>query len=304
MAHRRAGSCRVPAARPRVLCGLFLAALLVASSAHAHRTVRFLIAVPGTVADATQAFAPLQSWLEAALDHVVEPVSASDWESRLDVWRTTRPEVVLADPVAYAACRASVAPAAVVAIESRTYYTVVVARPESRTGSLAFLRGAYIALGERGSAVGHLEPLTMLAGAGLSPADVRALHLEPDMAWKALTRGMVAAAAMEYAEFRVHAGDEADDFTIIASGEPLPPDILFLDENAGAEMARLLKEALARDRQGLEVAMAAAAARYGGARIDWVADDDPSIVEEQYARSLAVDGLLGPPPCVDSRAAR
>ena len=122
---------------------------------------------PSTIIKDNQA---LKKYLERRLEKTIDLVVATDYSSMIEAVRHGRIDVAYFGPLSYclAKSKCEIEPfAAKVQDGSPTYQAIVVANANSAIKTLADIKGAQVAFGDKASTSSHLIPKSMLAGAGL-----------------------------------------------------------------------------------------------------------------------------------------
>lgn len=240
---------------------------LRAAPVYAHQVAGF--AAPTLVESASgPSLDALRRWLQGILRHEVAFFSIEEPGRVTGALREGRIDLALLDPGDYAALLGAAEIKPIASIWLPAHSAVIVAR-KAALGALSDLRGKKLALGTFDSAAGHLQPMALVARAGLDPRrDIITLHVAPTVGWRALNQGDVAALAMAYRQFLELAGLDRQRLRILARGEPLPPDVLVAGPHLDSAALSTLRTAIERSPEALANLLARALPwRYAEARI-------------------------------------
>ncbi|MEO0539671.1 MAG: PhnD/SsuA/transferrin family substrate-binding protein [Cyanobacteria bacterium P01_A01_bin.105] len=195
-------------------------------------------------------------------------------------------DFVMAGPSEYLLLRARAKAVPIVGVTRDHYYTQIMTRIGSGITSLADLKGKTIAMRTEGSTAGHVVPMQMLMDAGLSPQDYTVQMLNKQGV-DALRSGQVDAWAdsfSRYLELVKTPGLEGVDIEVIASSDPLPPDLFLANPSLGAPLIAELRSQMLHNTAHLLTALSAseANAKYLSSAMVAVQDTDYQALRDSY----------------------
>jgi phosphonate transport system substrate-binding protein len=152
----------------------------------------------------------------------------------------------------------------------------------------ADLKGQKISFGEIGSTSQHLGPVTILAEAGLTySVDYEPVFLNRNVAVEALISGEIAAIGLNRTHIESITEKFPDQsFRVIASGEPLPSDLLVVSPTVSPEVVNLVRQTFVDHGPDLLAAVTSTEANakfIGGGFTTNVDDTDYDLVRNMFA---------------------
>jgi phosphonate transport system substrate-binding protein len=164
---------------------------------------------------------------ERATGFPVEFYAVADRAAAAAALNADQVDLVFTGPAEYVVMRARTDAVPVIAIRRPDYHSCIYTRTDSGVNSVAALTDKKVGMSDIGSTSGHLGPSQLLVDAGLKPGvDVEVLTLG-DAVHEALKRGDIDAVGVgchDYDEYM--AADQAEAYTVLVEGPPLPPDII------------------------------------------------------------------------------
>ncbi|MEM1291118.1 MAG: PhnD/SsuA/transferrin family substrate-binding protein [Leptolyngbyaceae cyanobacterium] len=195
-------------------------------------------------------------------------------------------DFAMAGPSEYLLLRARANAVPIVGVTRSNYYTMVMTRVGSGIQTLADLKNKTIAMRTKGSTAGHIVPMKMLLDAGVSPQDYEVQMLNREGA-DALRSGQVDAwtdSFSRYTEYVKEPGLKGTEIQVIASSDPLPPDLFVANPSLGDEFIENLQLRMIEYKTALLEALSAskANAKYITSDMIAVQDADYQALRDSY----------------------
>ncbi len=195
-------------------------------------------------------------------------------------------DLLLAGPSEYVILNAKAKGIPVIGITRPDYYSVICTRADSEIKSLEQLQGKTIAMKAIGSTSGHLGPTQLLINAHLNPNSDVTIRMLRKEGLPALKKGEVDAWGgtwRRYKEF-IQGRDLTENyFRILGKTEPLPHDLLMVNQNLSTEIIEQIKSLILQHQdQLLHSLLEADDAKYVGAKLVEAKDADYNMIREVY----------------------
>jgi phosphonate transport system substrate-binding protein len=234
-------------------------------------------------------FGPFRDALARATGLEVSFYPVSSRTAAVEAMRAERVDFVLTGPAEYVVFRNLAGARPVVGFSRPDYYSAIVTLAESGIHRLAQLEGRKVAFGPVGSTSDHLAPAQLLADAGLDPQrDVKATHIDRNVAWEALKRGDVAAVGLGHRKLALVLEREKDlppgAFRVIARGPDLPNDVLVAGRHVPPERVALVKRTFVERSAQLVAAILAGEENQKYRGMQFVANIDDA--DYEYVRAM------------------
>ncbi|WP_250445610.1 phosphate/phosphite/phosphonate ABC transporter substrate-binding protein [Actinotalea sp. C106] len=275
-----------------VLAMSSLAACADQSASAAPTTLRFAVTDLQGLEELQREYGAFKDVLEEHTGLEVEFYAVNDRTAAAAALDNDHVDVVFTGPAEYVVIHENTGAEPVVAIRRPGYRSCVYTSSESGITAMDQLEGEQVAMSDIGSTSGHLGPSQVLLEAGLEHGDNVTVLTVGDAVHEALVRGDVAAVGIgchDYEEFMATAEDPSD-FTLLAEGDPLPPDLLMARDGLDEETVETLREAFEGHFPELLEAMLEGKdnAKYSGAELVVVGDSDYDVVRSMF-KAIGVD---------------
>jgi len=235
-----------------------------------------------------QNMGPFKDAFEAASGLKVEFFPVSGRTVAVEAMAADQVDFVLTGPAEYVVFNARLDAQPVVVWERPDYYSNLVVLDSSPVQTPADLKGQKISFGEIGSTSQHLGPVTILAEAGLTySVDYEPVFLNRNVAVEALISGEIAAIGLNRTHIESITEKFPDQsFRVIASGEPLPSDLLVVSPTVSPEVVNLVRQTFVDHGPDLLAAVTSTEANakfIGGGFTTNVDDTDYDLVRNMFA---------------------
>ncbi|MEA1913913.1 MAG: phosphate/phosphite/phosphonate ABC transporter substrate-binding protein [Campylobacterota bacterium] len=208
----------------------------------------------------------------------------------VEAMKSKKVDFVLTGPAEYVVFKKLTGAKQVVGFGRPDYFAAVIVMADSGIGSIKDLKGKKVALGSVGSTSKHLAPMQIMTDYGLNPLkDIKALHTNYKIQWKALKRGDISAIGItndKFMKFRAAEKElEPASFKVLARSMDLPNDVLLAGNHISDKFVKKLKNIFVNNEEELAKAMLAGEdnKKYKGMRfIANVKDSDYNYVRSMY----------------------
>jgi phosphonate transport system substrate-binding protein len=212
----------------------------------------------------SQAFAPLEAYLQARLKRPVRLVVSKDYDDLVKRLGDGSVDVAWLGPSAYLNAQKAMPALRYLATylerdakgrPSAYYRSLIVSAADSGITALAQLKGRHIGFVDRGSTSGYAYPLVMLKEAGI---DIDTFFSKKfflkkhDKVAEALLAGSIAAGAISDGTYASILAERGPVLTILAESGPIPLDALVARPGIPAELTAALRQALLALKPGDE----------------------------------------------------
>ncbi len=195
-------------------------------------------------------------------------------------------DLLLAGPSEYVILNAKAKGIPIIGITRPDYYSVICVRNDSEINSLEQLQGKTIAMKAIGSTSGHLGPTQLLMNADLNPNSDVTIRMLRKQGLSALQKGEVDAWGgtwRRYQDFLKLQDLTDNDFRILGKSDPLPHDLLMVNQNLTTEIIEQMKWLILQNQdQLLQSLLDADDDKYLGAKLVEAKDADYNIIREVY----------------------
>ncbi|MCX7299919.1 MAG: PhnD/SsuA/transferrin family substrate-binding protein [Rhodobacterales bacterium] len=268
--------------------GLLAATIAFAAPVLAQDTIRFAVTDIDGLEELQQNMGPFKDAFEAASGLKVEFFPVSGRTVAVEAMAADQVDFVLTGPAEYVVFNARLDAQPVVVWERPDYYSNLVVLDSSPVQTPADLKGQKISFGEIGSTSQHLGPVTILAEAGLTySVDYEPVFLNRNVAVEALISGEIAAIGLNRTHIESITEKFPDQsFRVIASGEPLPSDLLVVSPTVSPEVVNLVRQTFVDHGPDLLAAVTSTEANakfIGGGFTTNVDDTDYDLVRNMFA---------------------
>jgi phosphonate transport system substrate-binding protein len=272
---------------------LFTPALLAAGLIHAlpalaQDTIRFAVTDIDGLEQLQADMGPFKEAFEAASGLTVEFFPVSGRTVAVEAMAADQVDFVLTGPAEYVVFNARLNAQPVVVWERPDYYSNVVVLDSNPAQTPAELAGMKISFGEIGSTSQHLGPVTILSDAGLTyGVDYEPVFLNRNVAVEAMIAGDIGAVGLNVTHIqRITESFPDQTFRVVASGDPLPSDILLVSPTIAPEVVDLVRNTFVEHGDELLAAVTATEANakfIGGGFTTDVDDADYDLVRNMFA---------------------
>lgn len=208
----------------------------------------------------------------------------------VEAMKSNKVDFVLTGPAEYVVFKKLTNAKQVVGFGRPDYFTDIVVMADSGISSVKELKGKKVALGSVGSTSKHLTPMQIMADNGLNPLkDIKVIHTNYKIQWKALKRGDVSAIGITNDKFLLFRSKEKDlrpaAFKVIARSMDLPNDILLASNHIDDSVIKKYKGIFVKNEKELSDAILTGEdnKKYRGMKfIDHVKDSDYDYVRSMY----------------------
>jgi len=208
----------------------------------------------------------------------------------VEAMKSKRVDFVLTGPAEYVVFKKLTNAKQVVGFGRPDYFATIVVMADSGIGSIKELKGKKVALGSVGSTSKHLAPMQVMTDFGLDPLnDIKVIHTNYKIQWKALQRGDIDAIGLtndKFLEFRAAETQiEPASFKVIGRSMDLPNDVLLAANHIDDAVVAKLKKIFMENQTQLAKAMLAGEdnQKYKGMKfIANIKDSDYDYVRSMY----------------------
>jgi phosphonate transport system substrate-binding protein len=212
----------------------------------------------------SQAFAPLEAYLQATLKRPVRLIVSKDYDELVRRLADGSVDLAWLGPSAYLRAIEAMPALRYLATymerdaqgrPSAYYRSLIVCAASSGFSSLSQLKGRHIGFVDRGSTSGYAYPLVMLKDAGI---DIDSFFSKQfflkrhDKVAEALLAGSIAAGAISDGTYATIVAERGPVLTVLAESKPIPLDALVAKPGITAATAAALRQALLALKPGDE----------------------------------------------------
>ncbi|CBN56066.1 MULTISPECIES: phosphate/phosphite/phosphonate ABC transporter substrate-binding protein [Kamptonema] len=196
-------------------------------------------------------------------------------------------KLALTGPSEYTIIRARTNAVPIIAITRPDYHSIILVPTNSKIKSADQLKGKTIAMWEVGSTGGHLGPTKILLDAGLNPQSDFKISMLGKNGLQALKKDQVDALAIglnRYNDLLKKDNLSAKDFRIIATGQPLPNDLIVASSNLPNTLVEKIRDRMVENQERLidAILLGKANDKYQGAKLVPANDSDYNMIREVY----------------------
>ncbi len=213
----------------------------------------------------SQAFAPLEAYLQATLKRPVRLIVSKDYDELLRRLSDGSVDLAWLGSGAYLSALKAMPAIRYLATyverdaqgrPSAFYRSLIVSAASSGITSLSQLKGRHFGFVDKGSTSGYAYPLIMLKDAGIDIDSFFSKQFflkKHDKVAEALLAGSIAAGAMSDGTYATIVAERGPVLTILAESGPIPLDALVARPGLSADTAAALRSALLALKPGDEV---------------------------------------------------
>jgi phosphonate transport system substrate-binding protein len=250
-------------------------------------TLEFAVTDVKGAEDLQQNYQTFRTVLEEVLEKKIEFFPVDNYIAAAVALQSGQLKLALTGPSEYVIMRARTNAVPVIAITRPDYHSIIAVPANSEIKSAAQLKGKTIAMWEIGSTGGHLGAIKVLLDAGLNPQSDFKISMLGKKGLQALKKNQVDALAIglnRYKDSLETDGLSANDFRIIATGQPLPSDLFVASSNLPNTFVEKMRDRLVKNQDKLIEALlvSKANAKYKGAKLMPANDSDYNMIREVY----------------------
>lgn len=250
--------------------------------------LRFSVTDAEGMEDLERDYEPFRASLSEILGVPVEFFPVENYFAAAAALQSDSVDLVWSGPAEYVIINARTNAVPIIGITRPDYFTVLGVRADSGIKSVADLRGKTLDVRKEGSTSSHLGAIKLLIDAGLDPQTDVNIIMSGEYSLKGLQAGEADAIALNphrYRELLAEVGASEADYPLIASGDPLPSDVIMasshLEEGQRNEIqARILASSQALMDSILSVETIGF--RFAGATLDATGDADYDMIRQAY----------------------
>lgn len=180
----------------------------------------------------------------------------------VEAMKSKHVDFVLTGPAEYVVFKKLTGAKQVVGFGRPDYFADIVVMADSGISSIKELKGKKVALGSIGSTSKHLAPMQVMSDYGLNPLeDIKSVHTNYKIQWKALKRGDISAIGItndKFLKFRAAETElEPGAFKVIGRSMDLPNDVLLAGSHINDSVINKLKNIFMKNQKELAQAMLA-----------------------------------------------
>ncbi|MEM9218800.1 MAG: PhnD/SsuA/transferrin family substrate-binding protein [Cyanobacteria bacterium P01_F01_bin.150] len=247
-------------------------------------TIRLAITDVSGLEELEQNYDEFRVAIADALDTEVEFVPVENYTAATVALKQGEIDLALAGPSEYVVINSRTNAVPIIAVTRPNYHSVLAIPADSAISDVLDLKGQTIAMSDIGSTSGHLGPAFLLIDAGLDPTtDVRVEMLGDDgSAEEALKAGDVDAWGGGVRDYEERLKDDADSFTVLVEGEPLPSDIILASSSVAPSLVDTIRDRLLQQEDNLVSALATHESKYIGSTLKPALDKDYDSIRAVY----------------------
>ena len=268
---------------------LVLLLLVIGAFAHA-QTYKFAITDLEGMEELQREFGEFKKVLETKSGDTLEFFPVPNRTAAVEAMKSKKVDFVLTGPAEYVVFKKLTGAKQVVGFGRPDYFATVIVMADSGISSIKQLKGKKVALGSIGSTSKHLAPMQIMTDNGLNPLkDIKTLHTNYKIQWKALKRGDISAIGItsdKFMKFRAAEKElEPAAFKVIGRSMDLPNDVLLVGTHISDDVVKKYKNIFLNNQEALAKAMLAGEdnKKYKGMKfIANVKDSDYNYVRSMY----------------------
>lgn len=250
-------------------------------------TLEFAVTDVKGAEDLQQNYQTFRTVIEKVLEKKIEFFPVDNYITAAVALQSGQLKLALTGPSEYVIMRARTNAVPIIAITRPDYHSLILVRANSEIKSAAQLKRKTIAMWEAGSTSGHLGPSKILLEAGLNPQSDFKISMLGKKGLQALKKGEVDAlgiGATRYKNLLKSDGLSDSEFRLIATGQPLPNDLLVASSNLPNTLVEKIRDRLVKNQDKLIEALLVGKfnAKYKGAKMMPANDSDYNMIREVY----------------------
>jgi len=250
-------------------------------------TLEFAVTDIQGAEDLQQSYQRFRTVLGEVLEKKIELFPVDNYIAAAVALQSGQLKLALTGPSEYVIMRARTNAVPIIAITRPDYYSIILVPANSEIKSAAQLKGKTIAMWEVGSTSGHLGPIKIFLDAGLNPESDFKISMLGKKGLQALKKQQVDALAIgvnRYKDLLKIDGLSANDFRIIATGQPLPSDLFVASSSLPNTIVQKIRTRLVENQDKLieAILLGKANDKYQGAKLVPANDSDYNMIREAY----------------------
>ncbi|HLO51837.1 MAG TPA: phosphate/phosphite/phosphonate ABC transporter substrate-binding protein [Kamptonema sp.] len=250
-------------------------------------TLEFAVTDVQGIEDLQKNYQEFRTILGEVLEKKIQFFPVDNYTTAAVALQSGQLKLALTGPSEYTIIRARTNAVPIIAITRPDYHSIIAVAGNSDIKSASQLKGKTIAMWEVGSTSGHLGPTKILLEAGLNPQSDFKISMLGKKGLQALKKGEVDALAIGYTRYKEllkSDGLSEIDFRLIATGEPLPSDLLVASSNLPNNLVEKMRDRLVKNQDKLIEALLVGKtnAKYKGAKFVPANDSDYNMIREVY----------------------
>jgi phosphonate transport system substrate-binding protein len=250
-------------------------------------TLEFAVTDVKGAEDLQQNYQRFRTVLGEVLEKKIELFPVDNYIAAAVALQSGQLKLALTGPSEYVIMRARTNAVPIIAITRPDYYSIILVPANSEIKSAAQLKGKTIAMWEVGSTSGHLGPIKIFLDAGLNPESDFKISMLGKKGLQALKKNQVDALAIgvnRYKDLLKIDGLSANDFRIIATGQPLPSDLFVASSSLPNTIVEKIRTRLVENQDKLieAILLGKANDKYQGAKLVPANDSDYNMIREAY----------------------
>ena len=250
-------------------------------------TLEFAVTDVQGAEDLQQNYQTFGTVLGKVLEKKIELFPVDNYIAAAVALQSGQLKLALTGPSEYVIMRARTNAVPIIAITRPDYHSLILVRANSKIKSAAQLKGKTIAMWEIGATGGHLGAIKILLDAGLNPQSDFKTSMLGKKGLQALKKDQVDALAIgmnRYKDLLKIDGLSTNNFRIIATGQPLPSDLLVASSSLPNTLVENIRARLVENQDKLIEAILVGKAndKYQGAKLVPANDSDYNMIREAY----------------------
>jgi phosphonate transport system substrate-binding protein len=250
-------------------------------------TLEFAVTDVQGAEDLQQNYQTFGTVLGKVLEKKIELFPVDNYIAAAVALQSGQLKLALTGPSEYVIMRARTNAVPIIAITRPDYHSLILVRANSKIKSAAQLKGKTIAMWEIGATGGHLGAIKILLDAGLNPQSDFKTSMLGKKGLQALKKDQVDALAIgmnRYKDLLKIDGLSTNNFRIIATGQPLPSDLLVASSSLPNTLVENIRARLVENQDKLIEAILVGKAndKYQGAKLVPANDSDYNMIREVY----------------------
>jgi phosphonate transport system substrate-binding protein len=241
---------------------VFAVSLLVLGMLVQAQTYKFAITDLEGMEELQREFGEFKKVLENKTGDTFKFFPVPNRTAAVEAMKSKKVDFVLTGPAEYVVFKKLTNAKQVVGFGRPDYFATIVVMADSGISSIKELKGKKVALGSVGSTSKHLAPMQVMTDYGLNPReDIKPLHTNYKIQWKALKRGDISAIGItndKFLKFRAAEKElEPAAFKVIGRSMDLPNDVLLAGGHIDNSVVKKLKNIFMKNQKELAKAMLA-----------------------------------------------
>lgn len=226
------------------------------------QTYKFAVTDLEGMEELQREFGAFKKVLEDKTGDTFEFLAVPNRTAAVEAMKSKKIDFVLTGPAEYVVFKKMANVKQVAGFGRPDYFATIIVMADSGISSIKELKGEKVAFGSIGSTSKHLAPMQVIADYGLDPIkDIKAIHTNYKIQWKALKRGDISAIALtndKFLKFRAAETElEPATFRAIGRSMDLPNDVLLAGGHISDSVVQKLKNVFMNNQKELAKAMLA-----------------------------------------------